>query len=176
MKAKLLLGLSLLLVSAPELGCGHCSGAIRKMRAQRAEWVKRGGGGRGGCSKARRGQGPGNLARVVRIHAKETFRIRADGPMRSSAELLKLSGVGPQSWVLRDDRAGQSVPVEITADAGGHMCLHGVGFNLRPRVPLAPGGYTMVLYLDRVRWPLAAPDDRVTYQGRPALVRRFLVQ
>lgn len=152
-----------------DAGCGHCDGALRDVRALRAEWMR----GRGGDKKDHQ-RGP-QAAAPEEIGADESFRIVGDGPKRGGPELLQLSGVDARSWVLLADATGEPVPAHVTADAGGHMCLRGVGFNLQPRAPLAPGAYTLVLYLDRLRWPLLHDEHRTTHAGRPAFVRRFRV-
>lgn len=161
------------LLGLVDAGCGHCDGAIRNMRAQRAEWLRGRGRGGGECKKNRE-RGPQEEAPTA-IAADESFRIVGDGPNRAGPELMQLSGVDARSWVLLADATGQPVPADVTADAGGHMCLRGVGFNLRPRAPLAAGAYTLVLYLDRARWPLLHSDRRASHAGRPAFVRRFRV-
>ena len=145
-------------------GCGHCDGALRLMRSQRAElyaWPKK--------ADSQKATEP------IAIAADDSFRIIADGPLAKSADLLTDAGIDSSNWFLIDQSTGKKVPAEITADSGGHMCLNGVGFNLKPQEPLSPGDYLLVLILDRVNWPLVEKDERRSYQGLPAMTRRFVV-
>jgi len=146
-------------------GCGHCDGALRMMRSQLAElytWPQK---------PDRR-----PAAEPVAIEVNDSFRIVADGPLSQSEELLASSGIDSSAWFLVDQSTGKRVAAEISADSGGHMCLNGVGFNLKPQEPLAPGSYLLVLLLDRVKWPLVEEAERRSYQGRPAMTRRYLVR
>ena len=120
-------------------------------------------------------EGGRELREPIAIRPDARFRILADGPNAGSAELLGRSRVDAGSWILVADATGQPIAADITADAGGHMCLNGVGFNLAPRAPLAPGAYTLALLIDGVRWPVLDSDQRGAFRGAPALVRHYVV-
>ncbi len=144
-------------------GCGHCDGAVRRMRAQLAD-----------C----RGECPEPPQEQLTIRPTETFRIGGDGPKADSELLLSASGVDVDTWFLVAEASGEVVPATIVGDAGGHSCRYGVGFNLVPEAPLASGDYTLVLRLDALSWPHVGRDPYgglSTFEGAPALVRRFRV-
>lgn len=162
---KLSVALASLLVGAPLVagGCGHCDGAVRRLRARTADCYE-------GCEDGAAGR--------VTIAPGETFGISADGPNAEEAALFDASGIGPDNLFLVVEATGERVPATIEATAGGHMCLHGVSFTLRPLEPLAPGDYTLVLLLDEVAWPHAGRHayGRVgDYQGARAMVRTYRV-
>ncbi len=151
-------------VTAGVAGCGYCGGALRLMRAQTAELYRWPGG-----TKL-------DLPEPVPIQPNERFRVRGDGPKAPPAELLQRSGITAAAWFLVRDSTGEHVPAKIGADSGGHMCRYGVGFNLEPLAPLAPGRYTLVLRLDQIAWPMVEDEERRTFEGKPAMVRRFIVE
>lgn len=164
-RRSIVFGFGLLLASVALAGCGHCEGAIRRMRAQRADCHE------DEC-RARAGE-------RVTIAADETFRIGGDGPNEGSEALLGASGIDGEAWFLIAEASGERVPATIDGDAGGHSCRYGVGFNLRPEAPLPAGDYTLVLRLDAVAWPLVGRDpygERGSVDGAPALIRRFRVE
>lgn len=143
------------------VGCGHCDGALREMRASPL-------GGGSIRDEDPRGQ-PTN------IEPGEHFRISADGPAAADESLLVLANIDATHWFLLDDATGAHVPARLTATAGGHSCKNGVTFEMTPEARLPAGSYTLVLVLDGVRWALVDDDERAAFQGRPAMVRHYRV-
>lgn len=142
--------------------CGYCDGALRVMQGE-------------GYSAPR----PDENGRTP-LEANATFLLRADGPAEEEPKLKELSGVDGGSWQLfaDADATGQPVPTRVTADSGGQACLNGVSFHMKVLSPLAPGTYTLVLFLDKVRWRTLgeAAQKLGSYRGARALVARYAVR
>ena len=140
--------------------CGYCDGALRVMQGE-------------GYSAPR----PDENGRTP-LEANATFLLRADGPSEEEPKLKELSGVDGASWQLFADVTGEAVSARVTADSGGHACLNGVTFHLKVLTPLAPGTYTLVLFLDKVRWRIVGEAEQKlgSYRGARALVARYSVR
>jgi hypothetical protein len=140
--------------------CGYCDGALRVMQGE-------------GYSAPR----PDDSGRTP-LEANATFLLRADGPAEEEPKLTELSGVDGSSWRLFADATGEPVPARVTADSGGQACLNGVSFHLKVLTRLAPGTYTLVLFLDKVRWRTLgeAAQKLGSYRGARALVAHYVVR
>lgn len=112
---------------------------------------------------------------VTTIAPDDTFRLEADGPKRDQPELLKDSNVGPATWFLYSEDKKRRIKSVVTAEAGGHLCMRGINFHLKPSQPLEPGRYALFLLVDDVRWPLNEKNKREVFEGKNVLVRRFRV-
>ncbi len=112
------------------------------------------------------------------LEANASFLLRADGPAEGEAKLKELSGVDGSSWQLVDDRTGEVVSARVTGDSGGHACRNGVNFHLKVVAPLAPGAYTLVLFLDKIHWRIVDEAEQKvgSYRGARALVARYAVR
>lgn len=112
----------------------------------------------------------------VVVTADVAFWINADASDRSAEALLADSGVDTTTFVL----VGPSGPVEADVSANAvtsaHSCASAATFHLKPRAGLSPGEYTLVLRLDRVKWPALLSGEVGTFEGERALVRRYVVR
>ncbi|MBZ5710737.1 Ig-like domain-containing protein [Nannocystis pusilla] len=151
------LGLGL---TAAGAGCGNCDGAIRELVVRSAD----------ACHLEDCVEDGG----VYHVGPDVSLRVVGDGPNEESEPLLSDSGVAADTFFLLD-QDGQRVAATVGADAGGHACRRGVGFNLTPDEPLAPGTYTAVLLLDDLAWPLAGGAAVQRHEGKDAFVRQLEV-
>ena len=148
------------MIALASAGCGHCDGAVRRLRINSV----------GVCGLEDCAAEGG----VTKVGSDVTFRIVGDGPNDESDALLADSGIGEQSFFLVDEN-DEVVPATVTGDAGGHTCRNGVGFGLQPDEPLPLGTYTVVLVLDDLDWPLVARTDTQKWEGKLAFVRELEV-
>lgn len=150
------------LLAASGAGCwpGQCEGAFRALYSP------------GGSYEA---QQPGAPPLVIR--ADSAFVLNSDSKSRTAKELTAASGVMAPSFFLVS-QSGVHVPAEIRAEpvAHAHSCASAASFTLRPRLPLLPGEYTLVLLLDAVRWPAVWSSDVEKFKGHAAIVRRYSVR
>jgi hypothetical protein len=156
---------ALLCAVAALSGCGHCDGAVRRQKANLTEW----------CGKECPDITVERDAQTLAIKPNETFRLTADFRReRSSDVILAASGISDRTWFLVGP-SGEPVSATITGDTGGHMCLNGAGFTLRPLAPLPEGEYALVLLLDDIRWPYLGDTPASEFRGKRAYIRRYRV-
>lgn len=141
-------------------GCGSCDGAVRELLVRSAD----------ACSLESCTENGG----VTRVGPDVNLRVVGDGPNDESEALMRDSDISSDTFFLLDS-AGQRVAATVTGDAGGHTCRRGVGFNLTPDEPLAPGTYTAVLLLEDLSWPLTGGAAVQEHEGKEAFVRKLEV-
>jgi hypothetical protein len=101
------------------------------------------------------------------------FVLNADSSAASRAELLERSKLSADSFFLVGPEGRVAADIDARYIETAHSCASAASFTLRPRKPLAPGEYTVVLLLDAAAWPSVFTSDVSTHDGKRALVRRY---
>lgn len=102
--------------------------------------------------------------------------LNLDTGAQTGDEIMARAHFSASNVLLQGPKGNVPVTLEARVNKSAHSCA-GAGVLLIQaiNVPLPAGDYTLVVLLDQVTWR-PTDDDVTTWQGHPALVRRYAIK
>lgn len=116
------------------------------------------------------GQTTGELARTV-----ASLSINLDTNLQNGSEILAASQLSERSVLLEGPTGMVPLSIEASVTSSAHSCASRGTLSASPRAALTPGTYTFIVLMDQVKWPAISRGDVTSWQGHPAMVRRYRV-
>lgn len=135
-------------LTLPACWPGHCGGAIRGVNPE-----------------------PGEP-----FAATSYWWLNVDTGEKSGPALLAASKITAENVLLAGPQGRISVDLDARIATSAHSCASAGSIEIKPRAPLVPGDYTLVILLDQIAFPAIDDDDVGTWQGHRAIVRRYQVR
>lgn len=140
------------LAAVPACWPGRCGGAIRAVLPLPGE----------GEEIATLARKPANLS------------LNLDTGARSNDEILAASQLSTRSVLLEGPAGMVPLNLEAIVNRSAHSCASAGTLRVTSNDALGPGDYRFIILMDQVKWP-ALNDDVTTWQGHPAIVRKYRV-
>lgn len=101
--------------------------------------------------------------------------INLDTNLKTGPEILAASNLTTSSVLLEGPAGMVPLAIEASFNASAHSCASSGTLRATSTTPLVPGDYTFIVLMDQVKWPAIHRDDVTTWQGHPAMIRKYRV-